>query len=427
MTCRSFQWRLTAFFAACGLLAASGAPAEPPNSWPLGHHDHDFVRKNLSKVRSSGWDPARESQDDAQKAALTSLVSTFPVGMRDGDEPSDKSKTWQGNSSLDVSQMGPGGGCGSAGCPTVSLSGVSGTVYLLDDYNFPSSLTRVGNAKVAIVNSSMGALDSDGDGGTLFMVDSLIDKPGDGVAGIRTIGSTVYVMYSEILGGTDVIKTHGNAHFYRVHGHGIERLDGAHSDGIQSSSCNNCSFIESNLDSLFRESNGGAFINTKFGSSTNWFLVRNLLSGGQNNIRVNTTATGGSNPGGAHTNFLVYGNRFLGVNGNTSWGIDGNSGTGVTGGSGLGDIAAADDNVAIDGSRSGVDHAGRPWNTNSVNGRPPTSSQVAQVEALISDMETWTSQIRAAAGYSTSAPPPAAPPPPSSAQSPSGIEPPYLE
>lgn len=386
--------------------AAPAAFAEPPESWPLGHHVHEFVRKDLSTVTSSGWDPAREAEDDAQKAALEALVDTFPVGMRDGDEPSDKPKTWQGGGSIDVSDMGPGGGCGAQACPTISLSGVSGTVYLLDDYNFPEGLTRIGDAQVAIVNSSMGQLDSTQDGGTLWMVDSLIDMPGDGVAGVRTIGTTVYIMYSEILGGTDVIKTHHNAHYYRVHAHGIERRDSAHSDGIQSSSCDNCSFIESNLDSLFRESNGGAYINTKFGSSTNWWLVRSLLAGGQNNLRVNTTAPGGNTPGGAHTNFLVYGNRFMVADGNASFGIDHVSFAQVVGGSGVGDITAADDNLAIDGSRSGVDHLGRSWSTDSVNGRPPSAAQVAQVESLISDMDTWVFEIRSAAGYAGGSEPP---------------------
>jgi len=387
--------------------AAPAVLAEPPESWPLGHHVHEFVRKDLSTVTSSGWDPAREAEDDAQKAALEALVDTFPVGMRDGDEPSDKPRTWQGGGTIDVSDMGPGGGCGAQACPTVQLTGVPDAVYLLDDYRFPEGLTRIGNAKVAIVNSAMGQLDSSQDGGTLWMVDSLIDMPGDGVAGARTIGATVYIMYSEILGGTDVIKTHHNAHYYRVHAHGIERRDSAHSDGIQSSSCENCSFIESNLDSLFRESNGGAFINTKFGPSTNWWLVRSLLAGGQNNLRVNTTPPDDpKRPGGDHTNFLVYGNRFMVVDGNASFGIDPVSFAQVVGGDGVGDITAADDNLAIDGSRSGVDHLGRSWNTDSVNGRPPSAAQVAQVESHISKMDTWVYEIRSAAGYAGDSDPP---------------------
>ena len=182
-------------------------------------------------------------------------------------------------------------------------------------------------------------------------------------AGIRPFEGKAHVMYSEIMGGNDSVKLAPGDDYYRSHIHGVQKIDGSHTDLMQGQGdVDNLFIAESTLDGLFRLTNATVFFGGNEAIYGDVDIVGNLISGGSNSLRISSKIS-------VITDLIVWNNTFLADASHTSWGLDATNGSFPVGGSG-GTVTWGEGNTALGGLTSGVDQLGRPgtWT-------PPTPSR----------------------------------------------------
>lgn len=402
---------VTSWAFALALSAAAIASAQPPTSYPLGHHVNNFVQRSAT-VSSSGWDPAYDNakpQDQTDKLGLisefNSRFTTYSVGLPGSTEPGNISKTWTLGSSVTPSEL-------AANFPKISLSGVSGDVYLIDGYtncsgNAPDgcpSLEFTGGAsKVVIARSAFGSIkatSSSASGMRIWILDSLIDAQTGQTAGLHCLQcAEEVVMYSEVLGGGDGAKLRGGHTIYRSHIHGIARPGaggggGGSPDGIQcEGGCEGAYIIESNIDFLWKNDNAGIWLSTNVGDAGPVYHYGNVIQGGHSATRVVTKTS--SPPDGVWVGNAVYKNNLYFANSSK---------------------ASFSSGAHVDaGSVKVPEHATGNQRLNGVavsfGDGAVTATEDAAVSAQIDKVEGWVEEIRAAAGYSGGSAPGASEPP----------------
>ena len=399
------------------VVLASQAFAQVPTSFPQGRHVNNFLQNRTNYVSSSGWDPAQMAVSDGNKRLLVLIFqstgckgkpcTTFNVGLPGGIEPSRVARQWTFGSVLSPSVLDEAIRDGAPGIEVMSPnpSGMTGKVYHIDNYENCSSdgkdgcsSVSVGAGNIVITRSAFGSISSNSDReGNVYLLDSLFDGAPDAAAGINTWGGMV-VMYSEILGGSDSAKLSSNQVYYRNHIHGPTLKPEGHADGVQlHSGSHDVFFIENVVDMTYRKHNGAYWAKSTGACNGNAYLYRNLFSGGLHS----TWFAGESNPWCAGTANVLKDNLYFSTPSNKSQGTDGVQGNGSNHSS----------SAPMRGSGN-VDLVG---GTVSVGGGAPTASDNALVASKVAQLETWASQMRAAAGYTVSGgpvpPPPPEPPP----------------
>ena len=410
---------------AFGPLSAAAAPAcQAPESWPLGNHEGEIALSGNRRVTTQGWDPAffPEKGHQPLKDALTSGVRTYEVGLPGTAEPSDL-KPWTGSCDWTNAALEE------AGMPKISLTAESGTgrindVYLVKGYNVQGCTVYLeAGVKVAVWGSAFKDIRTNAPSAGVWIVDSLIDQdPGEKGAfrgGETNATCKTHVMYSEQMGGLDVGKTH-NMTYYRNHLHGSMKIDDGHADGLQINANSDCAFIyENNVEFLFRMTNRPLFLqNSNPGGIHNTWIVNNLISGGANCIDLCGKTSDNAPRFGPCTNTIVCGNRCLGADDNVSWANptpDTTSSAAVLNqGDGVSGYHYRENNGFLAGTvhkTSVLDSEGDRQTFASTPAVPAQNK--GEVDRRIALLETWTSEIRSAAGGSPSPPtqgtPPAAP------------------
>lgn len=416
---------------ACLAFAAGAAQAEtactPPTSWPLGHHVGEFAINNdpgTQLVTSSGWDPAyfparakSGFTHQALKTALITGVQTYQVGLVGANEPNDLS-AWSGSCNLSNASLA------AAGATTISLTaeggGTTSGVYLIDSKNFYGcgTVNLETGVLVAFYNSALRDLEFNGTIGGMWMVDSLVDVDNSDGAGSVPRGSFIggeqnstgslmaHVMYSEMLGGRDSSKTH-NMSFYRSHAHAVIKTGDEHVDGFQINSRSEYAFLyENNIEMLFRHTNRPVFLqNSNSNGIHDTWVVNNLISGGSAAIDTCNKTSDNAPRYGECENTVICGNRALAANQNVSWAspsTDNSSGTWtINGGDGIIGTHERENNCFYNGTDGNITTSilDNEDGTMSCGGEIAVSvASKNAVNAKVTLLETWATEIRAAAG-----------------------------
>jgi hypothetical protein len=431
---RSFVASLVCLLVFAPVQSMAANSCEPPSAWPLSNGVVDIAVRDSGGIRfrkTSGWDPAYftgTSSDSgrnhqAWKDKLTSGISTYHVGLSGSPgAPSDRTR-WTGSNYLNDSAL--------SAFPTISLSdGKGGTingVRLVSGYNFQDSTIYLQTGvKVAFHDSAFSDIRHNGPTGGTWIIDSMVDASNTGKGpfrgGEQNSECRTHVMYSELSGGLDSGKAH-NMTYYRNHIHGAIKANDGHADGLQINSSSSCAFLyENNIDFLFRMTNQPVFLqNSNPGGIRNTWVVNNLLAGG-NQVIDFCGKKYDPDRYGPCVDSVICGNRALGENGKASWASPGADKTNAVASFNAGDGSSGNHYRENNGFLSGTTHAvsivDEDGDQHSMRSSPAAPSATkAQVNARISLIETWATQIRdAAGGVSSSSPPtssgPAPPAPP---------------
>lgn len=425
--------------------ALAAAACTSPDSWPLGDQVIQFPISNGNFVTSTGWDPAFVVGYDDEKDTLTTGISTYHVGLPVGTD-AETLPHWPGEGNMTAASLATADANDWATIIPGGLTGVTGTVYLIEGYRFESvSVDLSPGVNVAFWGSSfLSDVSADtGATGHFFFVDSFFNRPletrqgectdadGNIVAppcpqrGFLTGGQVNtgtpsaadtfstdsikwHVLYSEVVGGGDAAKAH-NVGAYRNHLHGVEKIGDFHTDGMQINSSSGGTFLfENNVEVTYRHTNAALFLqNSHSDGIHDTFVVNNLLSGG--GVVMSTCGKDGSKPNrhGPCIDSAICGNRVLGDNGNVSWASPSNDLSGppfsLNGGTLISGSHYRELNRFYSGA-SGVqtsitDNEGGAHSLTSTPSLP--TALKTQIDTYVALHETWASEIRTAAGVAT--------------------------
>ena len=386
------------------LSVAPTAFAQPPTSFPLGDHTHNYqLGSGGGKVSSSGWDPAYNTVDQSDKDTLIAeFVSqgytTFDVGLPGSDEPGDIPNTWPIDGSVTKAKLDAAITASEPGISIISLTGVTGDVYLVDQ-----NTTCVGDSpdgcpgltftddevQIAFTRSAFGHIkcsDSSADGVDIWFLDTLLDATDVSGSAVNCYRADRLVfMYSELLGGKD--SATGRARdllvFYKSHVHASTKSSG-HADGIQSTAGPDETFIiNSNIDYNWRVENGGLWFSTCFGDQGPVYVFDGSFQGGNSSTRVVWKESCAEPPQGGWIDFWVAkDNLYWGLDGNDSWAQAPHQDSG---------------NIDVPEHATGNEELDGVAVTYGVG--DVTAGEIAVVDAKIVELEVWVSELRAAAGY----------------------------
>jgi len=426
--------------------AGGGAPVLGVD-FPVGTYIFDWQAEHDSPIYTDqqGWDGTEHGEFTADKAALVADLSTVSVGLIGGAQPDTLSTTPDDGNCPDNADS-DGGGPDSAeaiyasdvaNLPTVTLTGV-GTVPLVRNCDWRSIEQRFvladDLAGIAVVNSRLGQVVAQGAGMAFYAYDSLLegfDDNDNGSIGSYTLNTTsdagTYVGWSELVGGSDVLKLGDNHHLAWTHLHGYRNTcDPAtyqdpddcspHFDTIQcQGSCVGSSLLAINSEGPFRTSQQPARMKFAGGTVGDLLVAHSAFSGGRafsGNGPMTIGDSGGSWDSSGSGDAAVCSNIFIGAD--DSRGISWCRGPVLDFQTPVPDGAAhASGNTASDGNTSGTSgqQNGTPcsgdkttdWRTTDASAATGTVRACEQAHydaaaARLATHVTWRAELRGAAG-----------------------------